>query len=226
MNSLYFQEKHQAFLDAHISRRSGERKGRLERGHQHAEALFLEQVWFPLIGHFEHLHPEYEVVDWRGRSYFGDFAYLLGEVKFIWEIKGFGPHVQDMDRKRYCEELNREIFLQALGFRVVSFAYDDVAHRPELCITLLRMLLSRYQSAPSPTNRAILAEKEVIRLLYQLARPIRPVDVKKHFAINHRTAVRLLQSLRTKGWLTPISRTAGGKIVQYELARGVMDFVD
>ncbi len=130
-----------------------------------------------------------------------------------------------MDRKRYCEELNREIFLQALGFRVVSFAYDDVAHRPELCITLLRMLLSHYQSAPSPTNRAILAEKEVIRLLHQLARPIRPVDVKKHFAINHRTAVRLLQSLLTKGWLTPISRTAGGKIIQYELARGVMDFV-
>jgi len=131
MSSSHFHEKHQAFLNAHISQRSGERKGRLERGHQHAEALFLEQVWFPLIGHFEHLHPEYEIIDWRGRSYFGDFAYLPGEVKFIWEIKGFGPHVQDMDRKRYCEELNREIFLQALDFRVVSFAYDDVAHRPE-----------------------------------------------------------------------------------------------
>lgn len=79
---------------------------------------------------------------------------------------------------------------------------------------------------PLPYEPSILAEKEVIRLLHQLARPIRPVDVKKHFAINHRTAVRLLHSLLTKGWLTPISRTAGVKIIQYELTRGVMDFVD
>jgi hypothetical protein len=107
MNSLLFHEKHQAFIASHVLRRSGERKGRLERGHLHAETLFLENVWFPMHGHLDQLHPEYEILDWRGRSYFGDFAYLPGELKFIWEIKGFDPHVQDMDRKRYCEELNR-----------------------------------------------------------------------------------------------------------------------
>lgn len=46
MNSLYFQEKHHAFLEAHLSRRSGERKGRLEHGHQHAEALFWNKSGF------------------------------------------------------------------------------------------------------------------------------------------------------------------------------------
>ncbi|MGO4275110.1 hypothetical protein AB4Z22_35640 [Paenibacillus sp. TAF58] len=140
-----FEKIHSAFINSHLGRRSGERKGRLERGHQHGEKLFLQNVWWPIKGNFDNLHPEYEILDWRGRSYFADFAYLAGSLKFLWEIKGFGPHVKDMDRKRFADELNRELFLQALGFRVISFAYDDVSQRPDLCITLLRMLLSRYQ---------------------------------------------------------------------------------
>jgi hypothetical protein len=198
----------------------------LERGHQHAEELFLKNVWYPLQGHFDDLHPEYEVLDWRGRSYFGDFAYLLGPLKFIWEIKGYVPHVQDMDRKRYCDELNRELFLQALGFRVVSFAYDDVAQRPELCITLLRMLLSRYQAGPSPISRANIAEKEIIRLALQIARPIRPIDVERHFELNHRTSLRLLQSLCEKGWLRPVSTGKGGRVLRYELTPKAWDYID
>ncbi|MBD0383787.1 hypothetical protein [Paenibacillus sedimenti] len=223
---MSYQEAHQVFIQSHINRRSGERRGRLERGHQHAEMLFLQQVWYPLYGHFDDLHPEYEVLDLRGRPYFGDFAYLPGDLKFIWEIKGYGPHVLDMDRKRYCDELNRETFLQALGYRVVSFAYDDVAYRPELCITLLRMLLSRYQPSPSPASVALIAEKEVVRLHLKLARPIRPKDVEEHFSVHHRTAVRLLHSLVDKGWLRPVLRGKGIKIVQYELARGVLDYFD
>lgn len=223
---MNFQEAHAAFLQSHLVRRSGERRGRLERGHLHGEALFLQNVWYPLNGHFQELHPEYEVLDWRGRSYFADFAYLPGPIKFIWEIKGFGPHVQDMDRKKYCDELNRELFLQALGYRVVSFAYDDVAHRPELCITLLRMLLSRYQPGASPVYRAALEENEVIRLALQLARPIRPIDVEQHFEVNHRTAVRLVQSLCGKGWLRPVVSGKGGKLLRYELDRKVWDYID
>ncbi|MFC5450938.1 hypothetical protein [Paenibacillus aestuarii] len=55
----------------------------------------MRHVWYPLQGQFEHLHPEYEVLDWRGRI--------------------------------ANAELNRETSLQALGFRVFSFACDDVA---------------------------------------------------------------------------------------------------
>jgi hypothetical protein len=201
-------------------------KGRLERGHQHGEALFLQNVWYPLHGHFDHLHPEYEVLDWRGRPYYGDFAYLWKNFKFIWEIKGFVPHVENMDRKRYCEELNREIFMQALGYRVVSFAYDEVAYRPEQCITLLRMLLSRYQLGQPPIHRTVLEEKETIRLAVQLARPIHPKDVEVHFDANHRTAVRLLQALCAKGWLRPVVRGKGVKVLQYVLERQVWDQLD
>jgi hypothetical protein len=160
-----------------------------------------------------------------------------------------------MDRKRYCDELNRELFLQSLGFRVVSFAYDDVAHRPVLCATLLRMLLGRYQAVAAPVGRSALMEKEVIRLAVQLARPIRPIDVEKHFAVSHRTAVSWLAALRAKGWLHPMrnatgegrqhgkessnkgntwcdtdgnckGKGSGGKVLRYELDRNVWDYID
>jgi hypothetical protein len=223
---MKYEDAQTAFIAHHLKRRRGERRGRLERGHLHGESLFLRNVWWPYRENMDNLHPEYEVLDWRGRSYFADYAWLPGYMKLLIEIKGFGTHVRDMDRQGYCNEMNRETFLQGMGFRVISFAYDDVKQNPELCITLLRMVLSRYQPSQSPVSRAILAEKGIIRLAIQLARPIRPKDVQIHFEVDHKTAVRMLQKLCDKGWLTPSLRGTGERVVRYELARGVLDYLD
>lgn len=213
------------FIRQHLAIRKGERRGRLERGHRHGESLFLRNVWWPLRGNFEDLHPEYEVLDWRGRPYFADFAWLPGFVKLVFEIKGFATHVRDMDRLKYCSELNRETFLFAMGYHVISYAYDDVEQRPELCITLLRMALNRYQPSHIPVSRALLAEK-IIRFAIQMAQPIRPKDVVQHFELDHKTAVLMLQRLCTKGWLLPSLRGKGERVVRHELARGVLDYLD
>jgi hypothetical protein len=221
-----FDEAHAAWLAQHLDSRQGERRGRLQRGHSHGEILFLKNVWYEVYGHLEHLHPEYEVLDWRGRSYFTDFAYLKGLIKMIIEIKGFAAHVRDMDRDKYCNELNRETFLTGMGFTVISFAYDDVAQRPDVCITLLRLVISQFQSDFSPVSRAVLAEKEIIRLAIQQVQPIRPIDVERHFEIDHRTAVIMLKKLCSKDWLLPVARGRSGRIVGYALARGVLEYLD
>ncbi|MNZ58120.1 hypothetical protein D3C78_761210 [compost metagenome] len=223
---MNFEETYAAFIQHHMKSRKGERRGRMERGHRHAEALFLANVWWPLQGNLKELHPEYEVLDWRGRSYFADFAWLPGYVKLIIEIKGFASHVRDMDRTKYCNELNRESFLHAMGYQVISFAYDDVEQRPDLCIALLRMVISRYQPSQTPVSRALLAEKEVIRLAIQLARPIRPKDIVLHFEIDPKTAALMLRRLSTKGWLSPSPRGSGQRNVRYELNRNVLDYLD
>jgi len=62
-------------------------------------------------------------------------------------------------------------------------------------------------------------EKEVIRLAFVTAQEIRPIDVVGHLNIDHRTAVRLLQSLSRKGWFCPIVRENGSRVVKYELIR-------
>ncbi|QAY67747.1 hypothetical protein [Paenibacillus protaetiae] len=211
-----FVQAHKMWLQSHLDRRNGERKGRLERGHGHGERLFLQNVWWPLYGHFEHLHPEYEVLDWRGQPYFADMAWLPGAVKMIFEIKGFGPHVRDMDRKKYSNELNRELFMQAIGYRVVSLAYDDVEQRPELCRTLLRLLMSKYQQQrPEQWTIAHFMKREIVYYMNQQAGAARPKDVADYFSINHRTAVKYLGELCDAGWLAPCGN--GGKITRYKL---------
>ncbi|GJM81478.1 hypothetical protein HMSSN139_39740 [Paenibacillus sp. HMSSN-139] len=70
-----FDQAHQAFMEKHLAGRTGERKGRLQRGHQYAEKLLLQNVWWPLFGTLEHLHPEYEIYDWNRKSQFLDFAF-------------------------------------------------------------------------------------------------------------------------------------------------------
>ncbi|MEK3882802.1 hypothetical protein [Paenibacillus sp. PL2-23] len=215
--TVHFNEAHEAFVQQHLASRTGERRGRLERGHQEAERLFCQNVWWPLTGSFEQLHPEYEVLDWRGQSYFCDFLWLSGAVRLIIEIKGFGPHVRDMDRLKYCKELNRETFLVAMGYQLISFSYDDVAQRPEICVTLLRMVMSRYQGHSGPHEPHYVLEREIIRLAVRLARPIRPIDAAAELQINHRTAVRVLHSLMEKGFLRPITGASGKYNVRYEL---------
>lgn len=46
-------EAHNVFIRTHLDNRSGERRGRLERGHGHGEALFAKQIWWNLRGDFE-----------------------------------------------------------------------------------------------------------------------------------------------------------------------------
>jgi DNA-binding MarR family transcriptional regulator len=78
----------------------------------------------------------------------------------------------------------------------------------------------------TPVSRVLLAEKEIIRLMIQLAQPIRPKDVERHFEIDHKTAVLMLKRLCTKGWLLPSFRGKGERVVRYEMARGMLDYFD
>jgi len=223
---MNYEQAHEAFIEKHLASRNGERRGRLERGHRHAEEMFLQNVWWPLRGDFNDLHPEYEVLDWRGRSYFADYAFLPGPIKLLFEIKGYAAHVRDMDRLKYCNELNRETFLYGMGYQVISFAYDDVEQRPELCITLLRVVLSRYLIVDAPHGKLLFAEKEIMRLVVRQAGTVRPKDVADYFAIDPKTVRLMLMKLCEKGWLTPVTRGIGVKYVEYKLARDVLYYWD
>lgn len=222
-----FEQAYEAYMSKHISLRTGERKGRLLTRKLHAEKLFLSNVWWPMKGNLDHLHPEYEITDWRGRPYFVDNAFAPpGTPIFLWEIKGFAKHIREMDRQGFSNELNREFFLQGIGYRLISIAYDDVAERPELVISLLKLFLSQFQTDTMPVKLAQLVEKEIIRLALQLARPFRPVDVSRHLDFNYRTTMKHINSLLAKKWIKPVSSGAGERVVYYTLAHNVSFYLD
>lgn len=217
-----FEEMHEQWLLSHLKRRTGERRGRLQRGHGHGERLFLQRVWWPLFGHFDDLHPEYEVVDWRGYPYYIDFAWIRGQCRFAFEIKGYGAHVLNADRTRYRRELNRETFLQTLGYRVVSIPYDGLEDSPEMTRFLLKSLLAPFVSTGTASHYSRV-EREVLRFAMLAGRPIRPIDIVREFTINSRTAVKMLRQLCSKGKLRPIVRGASGRVTRYEWVRSLED---
>lgn len=72
-------------------------------------------------------------------------------------------------------------------------------------------------------ERVFFADNEIIRLAISLARPIRPIDVTRHFSINSRTSVAHLQRLCKKGWLKPLLSGTGQRILYYELTKQGFD---
>lgn len=221
---MSFKEEHSRWLADHMKRRMGERKGRLERGHAHGERMFVEKVWWPIFGHFGGLHPEYEISDWRGRPYFIDFVWKSGMVNFAFEVKGYGPHVQNTDRIRYRQELNREIFLQISGYRVVAIPYDDLELCPDLTISLLRSLLTPYlgleHTERSKYNRL---ESDILRIAIRSDRYIRPIDIVNELGINLRTARRSIDSLCEKKKLKPVVSGNSNRICRYEYIYSIND---
>jgi hypothetical protein len=214
-----FEQAHQQFLQHHLNRRTGERKGRLLRGHNYAEKLLLQNVWWPLFGSLDDLHPEYEIYDWNRKSKFLDFAFLPPFGRFGLECDGFQSHVKDMDREQFNYALNRDTFLTGMGWRMLHFSFDDIQHRPEVCRMLLQLAIGPYLLRNPSIRPTIFAEKEVLRLAWNLGKPIRPKDVSDYFQVNFRTARKWLLSLVDKELLDPIDNGRDTRYYQLKEAR-------
>ncbi|RAV21117.1 hypothetical protein [Paenibacillus contaminans] len=218
---MNFETVHQEFIQHHLDIRSGERKGRLLRGHKYGEKLLLQNVWWPLFGSFNHLHPEYEIFDWNRKSQFLDLAFLPPYGRFGLECDGFQTHVRDMDQEKFSYSLNRDTFLTGMGWTIIHFSFDDVKSRPEICRKLLQLVIAPYlvRSRKGPSLSA--DEKEVLRLIWNLGRPVRPKDIINFYEVNFRTARKWLQGLVEKGILRPIIKNR--YICYYELVENFIE---
>lgn len=220
-----FAEEHLKWLAYHKKQRTGERLDRLERGHRHGEQMFVERVWWPIFGHMDDLHPEYEVADWRGMPYFVDFVWKPDQVKFAIEVKGYGPHVAKTDRTRYRQELNRETYLQIAGYRVVAIPYDDLESSPELTISLLKALLtpSLLKAMPEGDRQFTRIERDILRAASRMNGYLRPVDVVRELGIDPGTVKKYMTALCNKGKFKPVLSAEGKRVRRYELIPSLMD---
>lgn len=57
-----FEASYERMLAKQIKDSKGERKRRLSEGHGHAEKLFLQEAWWPAIGHFDFLNLRLEIL--------------------------------------------------------------------------------------------------------------------------------------------------------------------
>ncbi|MCQ6561624.1 DNA-binding response regulator [Paenibacillus mendelii] len=202
-----FRLLYEQWLDRHIGQRKGERKRRLVEGHGHAENLFIEKVWFPAFRQLDHLHPEFEVADFRDGSRFLDFAYIRNPIRLAIEIDGYGPHSSKISRTQFSDSLMRQNHLMIDGWRVLRFSYDDVNERPRMCQQILQQFLgSQFGESTPQSDRSNIVETEVLRLALRLQRSLRPRDVCDLLQVNKKTAYLILRRMVEKQSLQPVGR--------------------
>lgn len=204
-NPMGFEKEYHAFLNAHLQARTGEQLRRLQEGHNQAEMLFLRQVWWPIFFHFKHLHPEYEVDDFKDGKRYLDFAYIRPGIRICIEIDGYGPHLKNISRWQFSDNLERQNQLVIDGWTVIRFSYDQVKEKPRRCQQIVQQVIGQWLGEELDQLSLSIVEKEVLRLVIRKGEPISPKEVEKYLKLSDKTVKKILSRLVEKKMLIPAS---------------------
>lgn len=173
------------------------RRELLEKGLGHGTIEFLRCIWFPVIGNFNHLHPEWEVRDFNNGYRYLDLAYMPGGVKGGIEIQGFGPHARDLDVKRFKDLCMRHSLLALDGWMFLPIAYLSIKEEPKQCQQLILSFVGKFLSTDVHADMDW-AEAETVRFARRLLRPITPTELAAHLHLSDRHTRRTLHGLVEK----------------------------
>jgi len=201
-----FGASYESWMNAQKARSKGERKRRLTEISNHAEKMFLLQVWWPSFGHFSNLNAEFAVRDFKDGWRFLDFAFITEGYKICIEIDSYGTHWKNLDRNQFADHLIRQNHLVVDGWIVMRFSYDDVKDKPRRCQQILQQLFGRL-SGMNPTKLSP-SEKAIYDLACANDSPITPSLTASKLGIHRKTAARHLHALKEKGLLSSLAKKA------------------
>lgn len=166
----------------------------LQKGLGHGTVEFLRSVWFPAIGNFNDLHPEWEVRDFSNSYRYLDLAYMPGGARGGIEIQGYGPHARDLDVRRFKDLCRRHCLLALDGWTFLPIAYPSIVEEPKQCQQLILSFVGRFVASDVPASLSWL-EAEAVRFARRLLRPITPLELANHLRVSDRHTRRLLHKL-------------------------------
>lgn len=214
-----FEAEHEKWLREHMARRHGERRDALRRGHGYGNRLFVEKVWWKLLGHFAGLHPEYEVSDWRRRPYYVDFMWIVGGHHIVIEVMDYGSHGND--RSKYRMDINRALYLQSQGYDYIEVSLDELKANPAFVLTMMRSILSPYLHASLGQDGHIRhqytkTERQLMKWAILNKRMISPAKDAKHLEMHKQTIVKYCRGLVAKGKMREVPSGKTGRVYRYE----------
>ncbi|MNO18901.1 hypothetical protein D3C76_86220 [compost metagenome] len=166
----------------------------LEKGLGHGTVEFLRSVWFPAVGNFNDLFPEWEVRDFGNGYRYLDLAYMPGGAKGGIEIHGFGPHARDLDVRRFKDLCRRHSLLALDGWTFLPIAYPSITDEPKQCQQLVLAFIGKFIATDVPSALSWM-EAETVRLARRLLRPLTPTELAMHLRVSDRQARRILHDL-------------------------------
>lgn len=190
-----FDQQYELWIHSNIlNEKNSRRLEILHRGLGHGTIEFLRSVWFPAIGNFNHLHPEWEVRDFSNGYRYLDLAYMPGDARGGIEIQGYGPHARDLDVRRFKDLCRRHCLLALDGWTFLPIAYPSIVDEPKQCQQLILSFVGRFVASDVPASLSWL-EAEAVRYARRLLRPITPSELANHLRVSNRHTRRLLHKL-------------------------------
>lgn len=206
------------WIAAHIDQRdmTSERRRRLVERNDHGEHSFIRNIWWPVVGRLDDLHPEYEVNDYRDGSRFLDFAYIRGGHRISIEIDGYGAHHRNASRRTFGDDRFRQNQLILDDWKVIRFSYDDVVDKPRQCQQFIQQMLGKLYGV----GRQQVADLELPASLRELLRwalkhgqgfEFSPKEAGKQLGVSQATIHKYLNKLRG---LQLIEQASGGRRIR------------
>ncbi|NOU94475.1 transcriptional regulator [Paenibacillus sp. LMG 31456] len=204
---MKFEQAFEHFMHSQIiAETNRRRRERLEKGLGHGEKEFLRTIWYPVVGHLDHLYPEWEVSDFANGYRYLDLAYMPGEAKGVIEIQGYASHARDIEVWRFKDLCIRHCHLALDGWMVMPIAYPSIIETPKQCQQLILSFIGKFISLDVPEKLSCL-ESEALRFARRLLRPFTPSELSAHLRVSNRHARTLLHNLVDKQLLV----VAGGQ---------------
>ncbi len=173
---------------------NGRRRELLMKGLGHGTIEFLQTIWYPAIGSFDHLYPEWEVRDLGNQYRYLDLAYMPGGAKGCIEIQGYRSHARDIEAWRFKDLCMKQALLILDDWLFLPVAYLSIREDRELCKQLILSFVGKFVSKPASATMGW-AESETLRFARRLLRPFTVHELSMHLNRSDRQTRRALQNL-------------------------------
>lgn len=190
-----FEQLYAQWMEDNISREENPRRVELlARGLGHGTIEFLRKIWFPAVGNFDDLYPEWEVRDFSNGYRYLDLAYMPGGAKGGIEIQGYASHARDLDIRRFKDLCKRHCLLSLDGWTFLPIAYPSIIDETKQCQQLVLSFIGKFIATDVQAALTYM-EAETIRYARRLLRPITPQELESHLRISNRSIRRVLHQL-------------------------------
>ncbi|WP_248924738.1 transcriptional regulator [Paenibacillus hamazuiensis] len=200
-----FEAAMKEWLSEQVNNESNPRRRELLRkGLGHGTTEFLKQIWYPAIGNFNDLYPEWEVRDLHNRYRYLDLAYMPAGVKGCIEIHGYSTHARDIETWRFKDLCMKQAMLVLDDWSFLPIAYLSIKEDPSICKQLVLSFVGKFTSLPI-SHSLDWIEAETIRFARRKLRPFPAEELASHLHCSDKHSRRILKRLTEKHMLTIVN---------------------
>ncbi|CAM3992678.1 hypothetical protein COLU111180_18480 [Cohnella lubricantis] len=197
-----FDEAYAKFWAEQVRAADGQRKEMLEKDLT-GTRLLLEKVLLPVLGSFEGMELEYEIVNLSGVRLYGDVYHY--RLRTVFEEDHYTTHAEKITRRRFSFERGRARTFAVLGLRYFPFSRDELEQFPELCRRDLSELIARASGyEQSGLMQRSVYERELLRCALLRHRPFRLSDVSEWLQLGKETSRKFVRNLQIDGFIAAL----------------------